>query len=155
MGMDLAKSSIAKALMILIHHSFVEALLHDQLAQNRQVVTNTVYKVRSFRTSCSCSIGPGHGRRLPVQVSPSRIVASMRQPAFLVHVADTIGPLAEKVCEQLVAHGRLDFNGIVSHMLAESQQGQDEDPPDAEKMKQVCGEVVIKLLRQRLIEQVR
>lgn len=45
MGTELPKSVVTKGLMVLITHSLIEALLHDQVGQNRQIVSNTVYKV--------------------------------------------------------------------------------------------------------------
>jgi hypothetical protein len=45
MGTELPKSIVTKGLMVLITHSFIEALLHDQIGPNRQIVSNTVYKV--------------------------------------------------------------------------------------------------------------
>ena len=47
MGTGLPKSVVSKGLMVLIQHSFIEALLHDQLGENRRIISNTVYKVRS------------------------------------------------------------------------------------------------------------
>lgn len=46
MGTELPKSIVHKGLMVLIQHSFIEALLHDQIGPNRQILSNTVYKVR-------------------------------------------------------------------------------------------------------------
>lgn len=79
----------------------------------------------------------------------------MRQPASLVHIADTLGPLAEKVCQQLVAHGRLDFRGILDHTLAEEARTEGAEQPNAEQTREACASVVMKLLQRRLVEQVR
>ena len=47
MGTELPKSVVSKGLMVLVQHSFIEALLHDQVGENRRIISNTVYKVRS------------------------------------------------------------------------------------------------------------
>lgn len=88
------------------------------------------------------------------QVVASRIFAFVRQPAFLVHVADTLGALAEKTCQQLVAHGRLDFRGIVDHILAEEEEhAPGEEQPSTEQTREALASIVMKLLQRRLVEQ--
>ena len=47
MGTELLKSVVSKGLMVLVQHSFIEALLYDQVGENRRIISNTVYKVRS------------------------------------------------------------------------------------------------------------
>lgn len=67
-----------------------------------------------------------------------------------------MGPTAEKVCQQLVANGRLDFYGIVDHIIAQEQdQAQGEEKPSAEQLGETCATAVMKLLQRRFIEQVR
>lgn len=104
------------------------------------------------------SIPPSVDINVLFQVTASRIFAFVRQPAFLVHIADTLGPLAEKTCQQLVAYGRLDFRGIVDHILAEEQEhaaGEEgEGRPSTEQTKEALACVVMKLLQRRLVEQV-
>lgn len=72
----------------------------------------------------------------------------MRLPAFLVHVADTIGELAEKVCEQLVYHGRLTFESLLHNLASEVPDEDDKDLPAR------CASAVVALMQERLVEQV-
>lgn len=84
-----------------------------------------------------------------LQVAPSRIFAAVRQPAFLVHVADTIGGFAEKVCEQFVFNGRLTFDNLVQNLAEQAPESEGTELPA-----QVAS-AVIALMQERLVEQVR
>lgn len=83
-----------------------------------------------------------------LQVAPSRIFAAVRQPAFLVHVADTIGAFAEKVCEQLVFNGRLTFENLVQNLAEQAGE------TDVSELPAQVASAVIALMQERLVEQV-
>eukprot|EP00892_Ulva_mutabilis_P005586 jgi/Ulvmu1/339/UM001_0343.1 len=124
MRSGLPRSAISKALMVLVQHGHVKALLQEQLGQERAIQTTHVYKV-----------------------APSHIFAAVRYPAFLVHVADTIGALAEQVCEQLVFHGSLTFESLLHNLVAQVPE------VEAADFAAKCASAVVALMQERLVEQ--
>ena len=83
-----------------------------------------------------------------LQADAARIIASMRQPAFLMHVADALGDGAERVCAHFVHNGRLSFKQLVHIMAAESKEAAVAD------VEAQCADIVTELFTGRLLEQV-
>lgn len=79
-----------------------------------------------------------------------RIVLSMRQPAFLLHVWDTVGEDAETLCTLLVHHGRLTLRQL-TQAFAAAQAGDSATGADPAK---AVASLVATLLNARIIEQV-
>jgi hypothetical protein len=74
---------------------------------------------------------------------------SVRQPAFLMHLGDTMGPFAERLCTHFVHNGRLPFSHLLQHMISEVGEA------CAEHLEAQCAALVLQLLSARLLEQVR
>jgi hypothetical protein len=87
-----------------------------------------------------------------MQVDTNRIISTVRQAAFLVHVSDNLGASAEQVCQQLVFHGRLSFHAIVGHVGAEGAAGEEEE---GSTLVETCAKAVHSLMQGRFIEQAR
>lgn len=83
-----------------------------------------------------------------VQAAPSRIFAAVRQPAFLVYVADSIGEFSALVCEQLIFNGRLTFEHLLQNMAAQASE------EEAKGLPAKVASSVIALMQERLVEQV-
>jgi hypothetical protein len=82
-----------------------------------------------------------------MQADSRRIMLAVRQPAFLMHVADTLGADAERACTLLVQHGRLTFNQLAQAYAAAAGGG-------SESLRSECAALVVRLMGARLLEQV-
>ena len=76
---------------------------------------------------------------------------SLRQPAFLMHIGDTVSADAEALCTLLVHHGRLTLQQL-THAFAAAQPA---GGADAASHGKAIASIVATLLNARLIEQVR
>ena len=81
-----------------------------------------------------------------MQADSRRIMLAARQPAFLMHAADTLGAEAERVCTLLVHNGRLTFNQLA---IAYAAGGGGSDSLQGE-----CAALIVQLIGARLLEQV-
>jgi hypothetical protein len=81
-----------------------------------------------------------------MQADSARIIASVRQPAYLMHVADSLGEEAESVCAHIVHNGRLTFSQLVRLMAAHRDNGG--------SVESLCADIVSRLFSLRLVEQV-
>jgi uncharacterized membrane protein len=96
-----------------------------------------------------------------MQADARRIMLEMRQPACLMHVADTLGDRCERAAAALVHHGRLTFRQLVA-VLATDARTADTNGGTQEACMSSSGSpevdtaaVVTQLMTARLVEQAR
>lgn len=121
---DLTRKQVSNALIVLVQHSYVQALLQEEIVGPRKLLARQVYKA-----------------------DLQRIVQCVRQPRFLMHISDALGDWSERVTQLLVLYGRLPFELIVQRIAAEAGKS------EKDVAKKVAS-TLVQLMRERFVEQV-